>query len=246
MMLLRHAARAAAQRTRVSCTVRHLSADTVTVSVHEAQSTTAQALRKIGWDDEAADVQAEIMTAAELCGNNQGLVKMFNPSLMAPQPGAGKPVVERETATSAAINANQAPGMLAAVTASDLAAGKALENNVINQCVGCTRSFFTKSFLGDDAAVLAPSSGEESASPRHRASVASMAWRSTRLNAASNLISTQVAVVSAYNTSTSSGQLAFYAERQAKRGLVCLALANSPEFVRDRRPTVPSRCDSRQ
>ena len=31
----------------------------------------------------------------------------------------------------------------------------------INQCVGCTRQFFTKSFLGDDAAVLAPSSGEE-------------------------------------------------------------------------------------
>ena len=42
------------------------------------------------------------------------------------------------------------------------------------------RQFFTKSFLGDDAAVLAPSSGEGPASPRHRAGVASMAWRSTR------------------------------------------------------------------
>ena len=31
----------------------------------------------------------------------------------------------------------------------------------INQCVGCTRQFFTKSFLGDGAAVLARSSGEE-------------------------------------------------------------------------------------
>ena len=40
----------------------------------------------------------------------------------------------------------------------------------INQCVGCN----------DDAAVLAPSSGEEPASPRHRAGVASMAWRMTR------------------------------------------------------------------
>ena len=40
---------------------------------------------------------------------------------------------------------------------------------------GCTRQFFTKSFLGDDAVVLAPSSGEEPASPRHRAGVASMA-----------------------------------------------------------------------
>ena len=50
----------------------------------------------------------------------------------------------------------------------------------INKCVGCTRQLFTKSFPGDDAAVLAPSSGEEPASPRHRAGVASMAWRSTR------------------------------------------------------------------
>ena len=45
----------------------------------------------------------------------------------------------------------------------------------INQCVGCTRQFFTKSFLGEDAAVLARSSGEEAASPRYRAGVASMA-----------------------------------------------------------------------
>ena len=49
----------------------------------------------------------------------------------------------------------------------------------IKQCVGCTRQFFTKSYLGDDAAVLAPSSGEEPASPRHRAGVASMAGRTT-------------------------------------------------------------------
>ena len=37
-----------------------------------------------------------------------------------------------------------------------------------------------KSFLGDDAAVLARSSGEEFTSPRRRAGVASMAWRTTR------------------------------------------------------------------
>ena len=40
------------------------------------------------------------------------------------------------------------------------------------------RYFFTKSFLDDDAAVLAPSSGEEPAPPCHRTGVASMAWRS--------------------------------------------------------------------
>ena len=42
------------------------------------------------------------------------------------------------------------------------------------------RQFFTKSFLGDDAAILARSSGEEPASPRHRAGAATMAWRTTR------------------------------------------------------------------
>ena len=49
-----------------------------------------------------------------------------------------------------------------------------------NQPVRRVRYFFTKSFLGDDAAALAPSSGEEPASPRYRAGVASMAWRTTR------------------------------------------------------------------
>ena len=48
--------------------------------------------------------------------------------------------------------------------------------------------------LGDDTAVLAPSSGEEAASPRHRAGVASMAWRTTRrfsTNAAAALVATR-------------------------------------------------------
>ena len=45
----------------------------------------------------------------------------------------------------------------------------------INQCDGCTRQLFTKSFLGDGVAALAPSSGEEPTWPRHRAGVASMA-----------------------------------------------------------------------
>ena len=45
----------------------------------------------------------------------------------------------------------------------------------INQCVGCT-----KSFLGDDAAGLARSSGEEPTLPCHRAGGAAMAWRAMR------------------------------------------------------------------
>jgi hypothetical protein len=75
----------------------------------------------IGWDEADAALQAEIMVAAELCGNNQGLVKMYDPTMMKPSPGAGKPIMERLTESSAVVNGNQAPGMLGAVTAADYA-----------------------------------------------------------------------------------------------------------------------------
>ena len=76
-------------------------------------------------------------------------------------------------------NAGGKPGFVG-ITPARPADIVALDCVEINQCVGCTRQFFTKSFLGDNAAVLAPSSGEEPASPRHRAGDASMAWRTTR------------------------------------------------------------------
>lgn len=106
----------------------------VHVSIEEAQNTTAQALQKIGWDESDAALQAEIMTAAELCGNNQGLVKMYQPSLMAPADNCGKPTIVRESSSSAVIDAQQAPGMLAAVTAADLATAKARDAAVAIVC----------------------------------------------------------------------------------------------------------------
>merc|ERR1719203_370074 len=102
---------------------------TVTVTISEAESKTALALKMVGWDDDDAALQAEIMTAAELCGNNQGLVKMYNPALMAPSSLASKPIIERDTPTSAVVNGNQAPGMLAAVMGADLAAKKVLDSS---------------------------------------------------------------------------------------------------------------------
>jgi LDH2 family malate/lactate/ureidoglycolate dehydrogenase len=143
----------------------------VPVSIDEALRVTKQALMKIGWDDGDAQIQADIMVAAELCGNNQGLVKMYQPEMMRPSPDSGKPVVERDTPASAVVNANQAPGMLAAVRAADLAVAKTQEGG------------------------------------------------------------SAIAIVSAYNTGTSSGQLAYYVERMARSGVVGIALANSPEFV---------------
>jgi len=102
---------------------------TVVVSIDLARSTTAAALKKIGWDDEDAAAQAAIMTSSEICGNSQGLVKMYDPSLMAPAPGVSKPVVERETDTSAVINGNLTPGMVVAMRAADLAVKKVKDGN---------------------------------------------------------------------------------------------------------------------
>jgi hypothetical protein len=102
--------------------------DSVLVSIEEAQSVTAKALQQIGWDLDDATIQAEIMTAAEVCGNNQGLVKMYDPTMMVPAKNAGKPTIERLTTHSAVINANQAPGMLGAITAADQAV-KLLQDN---------------------------------------------------------------------------------------------------------------------
>jgi LDH2 family malate/lactate/ureidoglycolate dehydrogenase len=146
----------------------------VHVSIEEATRTTTRALQQLGWDESDAALQAEIMVSAELCGNNQGLVKMYQPHLMAPSSSLSttssppqRPTLERETASSAVINAHQAPGMIAASMAADVAVQKAHP----------------------------------------------------------------ISIVTTYNTSTSSGQLAFYVERMAKQGVIGMAMANSPEFV---------------
>eukprot|EP00967_Tisochrysis_lutea_P147207 scaffold279328_cov26-Tisochrysis_lutea.AAC.2 len=154
--------------TRSRCTA----AKVVHVPIEEARATTAAALAKLGWGDRDASLQADIMVGAELCGNNQGLVKMYQPALMAPAPGAKSPTIERDSASSAVVNGNQSPGMLAAITACDLASEKV---------------------TGENAPVIS--------------------------------------VVGSYNTSTSSGQLGFYANRMATKGVIGICLANSPEFV---------------
>jgi L-2-hydroxycarboxylate dehydrogenase (NAD+) len=145
----------------------------VHVTIDEATTMTLQALMKIGWDEEDAATQAEIMVAAELCGNNQGLVKMYQPSLMAPSPQrGGKPIITRETAISAVIDAQQSPGMIAATTAVHTVVQK-IQSSGLPLAMAC-----------------------------------------------------------AHNSSTSSGQLAYYVERLARdHGLIALACANSPEFV---------------
>jgi LDH2 family malate/lactate/ureidoglycolate dehydrogenase len=102
----------------------------VHVTIDEATEMTTKALRQIGWDEDDAKIQAEVMVSAELCGNNQGLVKMYQPQLMAPSTNVQKPNITRETAISAVVDAQQSPGMIAAMTASNLAVQKVISSNL--------------------------------------------------------------------------------------------------------------------
>ena len=65
------------------------------------------------------------MMYAERHGNNQGLIKLFDPAQMAPKEGSGKPEVERDNKLSAVVNGKQAPGMLALSKAIELAQHRA-------------------------------------------------------------------------------------------------------------------------
>jgi L-2-hydroxycarboxylate dehydrogenase (NAD+) len=117
----------------------------VHVTIEEATAMTRQALIKIGWDEEDASTQAEIMVAAELCGNNQGLVKMYQPSMMAPSPKrGGKPIIARETPISAVIDAQQSPGMIAAMTASNTVAQK-IKSSGLPIAIACSHNSSTSS-----------------------------------------------------------------------------------------------------
>ena len=95
------------------------------VAIKTAGETAFLAMRSLGWDEESARVQAEVMLWAELHGSNQGLTKLANPAGMAPAAGAGKPALERVSAVSAVVNGNGAPGMLALRLAVDTAVSKA-------------------------------------------------------------------------------------------------------------------------
>jgi LDH2 family malate/lactate/ureidoglycolate dehydrogenase len=95
------------------------------VPIAVARETAFLAMRGLGWDEESARVQADVMLWAELHGSNQGLTKLASPQGMAPAPGAGKPVLERVSAVSAVVDGRGAPGMLALRLAVDTAVAKA-------------------------------------------------------------------------------------------------------------------------
>jgi hypothetical protein len=74
------------------------------VSIDDATKITTKALQNIGLDLDDATVQAKITVHAELCGYNQGLVKMYQPDMMKPANNCSKPTLERNSIKSCIVN----------------------------------------------------------------------------------------------------------------------------------------------
>ena len=120
----------------------------------------------------------EVIWTATSAANNCEICLSFHAGALL---GAEKPA--DEVATMAAGGVPKDPKMARLVMAAKYVLahkGILLEREKLHLSVwkstsasGALRQFFTKSFLGDDAAVLARSSGEEPVSPRHRAGVGS-------------------------------------------------------------------------
>ena len=144
--------------------------DTVEVPIDELKRQVKKACHAVGYRADDARVLAEIMTFAELHGNNQGISKLYEPSTgLGHNTQEGPLVIERESAHAAVVNGNKRAGMVAMCKAMELAAAKAKAGG--------------------------------------------FALTGTR------------------NTYTSTGMLAYYATQLARRGLVCMIMAGSPEFV---------------
>jgi LDH2 family malate/lactate/ureidoglycolate dehydrogenase len=113
----------------------------VRVPVVELNQKVRAALSNVGYTPEDAAVMTDVIMAAELEGNGQGVIKLYNSGILdeALEPdgsgggggGAAAPprwreiVVERETDASAVVNGNGRPGMVVVNRAVDLALAKA-------------------------------------------------------------------------------------------------------------------------
>lgn len=97
----------------------------ISVPIAELKRNVSRAVRAVGYRAADAEVLTEIMTFAELHGNDQGISKMYEPSTgLGHSDAEGELAVERETPSSAVVNGNKRAGMVAMNKALALALAK--------------------------------------------------------------------------------------------------------------------------
>lgn len=98
-------------------------------SVTELNSLATKALKKYGYSDQESAVILELLMYAQLRGNNQGIVKLIGNGIPKSDK-AQKPEIEKETATTALINAHQTMEALVMEQAVEMVVAKAKKSGI--------------------------------------------------------------------------------------------------------------------
>lgn len=99
------------------------------IQLAELKTLSLNALKKYGYSDEESAVILDLLMYAQLRGNNQGIVKLIGKGIPKSDK-AQTPSIEKETPTTALINANATMEALAMQQAVDLVVMKAIEMGI--------------------------------------------------------------------------------------------------------------------
>jgi LDH2 family malate/lactate/ureidoglycolate dehydrogenase len=99
------------------------------ISIQELEDLCNKALSKYGYSDDESTVILEMLMYAQMRGNDQGIVKLIGAGIPKNEKAA-KPTVEKETPTTAIINANLSMEAIAMEKAVDLVIEKAAEMGI--------------------------------------------------------------------------------------------------------------------
>ena len=99
------------------------------ISCQELSELTTKAILKYGYSEEEAEIIRDMLMYAQLRGNDQGIVKLIGKG-MPKHEKAQQPTVEKETPTTAIINANLSMEAVALEQAVTMVIGKAKETGI--------------------------------------------------------------------------------------------------------------------
>lgn len=99
------------------------------ISCQELSELTTKAILKYGYSEEEAEIIRDMLMYAQLRGNDQGIVKLIGKG-MPKHEKAQQPTVEKETPTTAIINANLSMEAVALEQAVAMVIGKAKETGI--------------------------------------------------------------------------------------------------------------------
>uniref|UniRef100_A0A0G4HWQ3 Malate dehydrogenase n=1 Tax=Chromera velia CCMP2878 TaxID=1169474 RepID=A0A0G4HWQ3_9ALVE len=118
---------------------------TEAIPLADLKSLCTKAVKRIGYDDADTEILTDCMLAAQIRGNNQGIIKIPTGGLT-PDPKAVAPKIVHESKLSARMDGGQTAGMVVVGKAVDLAVSKAKDHGI--GMVGTFNTSTSSGYLG--------------------------------------------------------------------------------------------------